>query len=182
MSFMDLNHVFVKEKISFLFNTYEFYSEDGVLVGSAKEQNNFLNKIMQKSVIEFFDESDNLLFRLVKPFAFFKQHAELYDSNGVLIGKFIKKLISFKPQYYIFDQNNVEIGLLKGDFLSWNFTAYDNNNAQLMKVDKKWNTVKEMFTTADNYQVTIQNSDLFDKRILFACPIVVDIIHNERKR
>lgn len=185
MSFLDHNQVIVKEKLEVYRDEYEFYDTNGTLTGSAIENYNFTNSLLHKKTIDFFDEKNTLLFTAKKKFSILKKHVEIYDNNNTYIGKFDQKMIALTPHYIISDQNNEEIGVLKGNFTAWTFKVIDKNKKEILNVDKKMENagdiLKELLTTADSYTVKILTETAIDKRLLFTCPIIIDIFHHEEK-
>jgi uncharacterized protein YxjI len=63
---------------------------------------------------------------------------------------------SLKPKLDILAPDGSVIGKIAGDWRGWNFTVSDMNGAPIGAVNKKWNgAMKELFTTADRYHVSI---------------------------
>ena len=179
---LDYNQIFVKEKVRFfrLSNVYEVYDQNQKKIGDVKEKTNFLKKLLRKFRLEFYDTDGKLLFTAKKPFGFIKQKFYLYDPNDQLIGHFYKKIIALIPQFFIFNPQEQQIGLLKGDFFAWNFQILDNNKTSCAGINKRFaGALRELFTNADSYQMTIKNAKTIDKRLLLAAPFVVDMIMKE---
>jgi uncharacterized protein YxjI len=116
-------------------------------------------------------------FKMMTPF-----HVEIKDRNNQLVLSMKRKSTfwGFTP-IMIFDENNSPIGLLQrkfriggakieltdlsknnlgtlqGNLIGWDFKI-TNNNTELARITKKWAGIgKELFTTADNYILVIND-------------------------
>ena len=179
---LENKHFFVKEQVRFLrlSNLYEVYDENQKKIGEVREKTSLVKKLVKIYRLDFYDIDGKLLFSAKKPFAFIKQKFFLYDKDDQLIGNYYKKIVSIRPQFFIYDKQEQEIGLLKGDFFAWNFQITEKNGTVAGYVNKIFSgALREMFTSADSYQIMIQNDKAIDKRLLLAAPFVVDMLMKE---
>ncbi|MBW2984816.1 hypothetical protein KY361_06870 [Candidatus Woesearchaeota archaeon] len=179
---LENKHFFVKEQVRFLrlSNLYEVFDANQKKIGEVREKTSLVKKAVRIYRLDFYDIDGNLLFSAKKPFAFIKQKFFLYDNNNQLIGNYYKKIIAVRPQFFIYDNQGQEIGLLKGDFFAWNFQITGKNGVVAGYVNKIFSgALREFFTSADSYQIMIQNDKTIDKRLLLAAPFVVDMLMKE---
>lgn len=179
------NRLFIKEQVRLLrlSNIYDIYDQNQNKIGVVKEKTNLLKKALRKYELGFYDADGILLFKAKKPFAFIKQKFFLYDENNKLIGNFYKKIVAVMPQFFIYNNQGQQIALLKGDFFAWNFKIVGNNKNNLAVINKMFSGgLKEMFTSADSYQIMIHSDKTIDRRLLIAAPFVVDMLMKEGKK
>ncbi|MFT6715698.1 MAG: hypothetical protein ACJA0Q_000326 [Saprospiraceae bacterium] len=80
---------------------------------------------------------------------------EVLDENDKLVGKFKQKLFSIGGKFDVLDPNDKVICTLKGKWTSWDF-KFVNGEQEYANVSKKWAGFgKELFTSADNYMLSI---------------------------
>jgi uncharacterized protein YxjI len=75
------------------------------------------------------------------------------------IGRFKSKLFSLGGGFHVFDRSGKKVADVKGDWKGWNFKMLDEHGQELGVVTKKWAGFgKELFTTADNYMIALNDS------------------------
>jgi uncharacterized protein YxjI len=80
---------------------------------------------------------------------------EVLDENDKLVGKFKQKFFSIGGKFDVLDANDKVICTLKGKWTSWDF-RFVNGEQEYAHVSKKWAGFgKELFTSADNYMLNI---------------------------
>jgi uncharacterized protein YxjI len=88
----------------------------------------------------------------------FLSQVDVLNAAGVRIGGFKQKLFSIGGAFTVLDANDREVCTLKGKWTSWEF-RFLRGDRELAKVSKKWSGLgKELFTSADNYVLTIDAS------------------------
>jgi len=106
------------------------------------------------------------------------------DGNGQPLGTISQKFKLFKPTFKIFDTAGILVGQISGDWKAWNFKISDAKENQIGVITKKWaGAMKEIFTTADKYNVVI-NDDFADKKnklVILAGAITIDMVLKEAK-
>jgi uncharacterized protein YxjI len=99
------------------------------------------------------------------------------------IGYFKSKLFAIGGGFWLFDANEQKIAEVKGDWKGWNFKLLDTTGAELGTITKKWAGIgKEMFTSADNYMIAINEQSSAKpgvKALLLAAGIAIDTIYKE---
>ncbi|MBN1113652.1 MAG: hypothetical protein JXA53_12145 [Bacteroidales bacterium] len=114
--------------------------------------------------------------------SFFISKVDVYDENNVLVGKFKQKFFSLGGKFDVLDANDNYLCTLKGKWTSWDF-KFIRNDIQYAQVNKKWAGMgKELFTTADNYMLQINdnvphNSSL--RLLIVAAVMCIDMVLKE---
>ncbi|MFC2110973.1 phospholipid scramblase-related protein [Bacteroidota bacterium] len=74
--------------------------------------------------------------------------------------------------------------MIAGDWKAWNFTIKNSADAQIGTISKKWaGAVKEIFTTADKYNVNIESNFANEtaKVLVVSSAITIDMVLKEAK-
>jgi uncharacterized protein YxjI len=88
----------------------------------------------------------------------FRSTVEVLDENDMLVGKFKQKFFSIGGKFNVLDANENFLCTLQGKWTSWDFKFVRDNN-ELAHVSKKWAGIgKELFTSADNYMLTVNET------------------------
>lgn len=90
--------------------------------------------------------------------AIFLSRVEVRDETGTVVGYFKQKLFSIGGKFDVLDAQENLVCTLRGKWTSWDF-RFMQGERELANVSKKWAGLgKELFTSADNYMLTIQDS------------------------
>jgi len=85
----------------------------------------------------------------------FLSKVEVLDENDRLVGSFKQKLFSIGGKFDVLDAQEQVVCTLRGKWASWDF-RFVQGSSELAAVSKKWAGLgKELFTTADNYMLSI---------------------------
>ncbi len=124
-----------------------------------------------------------LLFSIHRGFTFLRARVEIRDGQGTLLGWMKSKLLTLGGAFGVFDAEGQEVARVKGDWVGWNFRVLDTQNVEMGVVTKKWAGFgKELFTTADNYIITLHEDPADQLAILLlAAGLAVDTVYKERK-
>lgn len=122
-----------------------------------------------------------LLFSIRRGVAFFRPRVTVADANGLALGYLQSKAFSIGGAFRVFTADNQEIALLKGDWKGWNF-RFLSGETELGVVTKKWAGLgKELFTSADNYIISINGApDVTISTLLLASGLAVDTVLKEK--
>jgi uncharacterized protein YxjI len=187
----------IKEHISFLklVDQYDIIDvETGQTVAYAKETVSgwakYARLLISKhhlptSVAIHAASNHSLLYRMQKPAALFRVRVNLYDANNNFLGYYKSRIFSIGGTFDVFKPDNTKVAEIKGNWIGWDFTFKDLNGKQLGQITKKWAGIgKELFTTADNYIVSI-HPDLKDNQdfiaLLLMAGLAVDIVFKEQQ-
>ncbi len=112
----------------------------------------------------------------------FLSKVEVLDENGRVIGGFKQKFFSIGGAFRVLDARDNEVCVLKGKWTSWEF-QFLKGEKELARVSKKWAGLgKELFTSADNYVLSVSDavSPDDDVRILIMAAVMcIDMVLKE---
>ena len=88
----------------------------------------------------------------------FTSKVDVLDENDRVVGHFKQKFFSIGGEFDVLDSEGKPVCTLKGKWTSWDF-RFLQGNTELASVSKKWAGLgKELFTTADNYMLSINST------------------------
>ena len=126
-------------------------------------------------------EGQNIL-SVKRGFSIFDSRVEVFDELGQLAGTFSRKFFSIGGKFDVLDAQGSLICMLQGKWTSWDFRFIKGKN-ELAKVSKKWAGLgKELFTTADNYMLTIDDSVAENdaaRILIMAAVLCIDMVLKE---
>lgn len=112
----------------------------------------------------------------------FLSKVEVLDGNGRTVGGFKQKFFSIGGAFRVLDARDNEVCMLKGKWTSWEF-QFLKGERELAKVSKKWAGLgKELFTSADNYVLSVSDAvgEDDDVRILIMAAVMcIDMVLKE---
>jgi uncharacterized protein YxjI len=120
--------------------------------------------------------------RVTRGITIFLSKVRVYDHKDEEIGGFRQKLWSIGGKFDVLDREGQAVCSLKGKWTGWEF-AFMRDGQELARVTKKWSGLgKELFTTADNYMLSISpevppNSTI--RRLILAAVMCVDMVLKE---
>lgn len=194
---LDRKVFFIKERVAVmkLTDTYDILDpETKQKIGIAKEEPagwaKFLRLLVNKHFLPtrinvYEEEQKPPLFSILKPFTLLRSKISIFNQNQSNIGYFKSKLFSLGGGFYVFDAQDRQVAEIKGDWKGWNFKFISNTGVELGTVTKKWAGIgKELFTSADNYIISIGDNAKGQPDInilLLAAGLSIDIIYKEKK-
>jgi uncharacterized protein YxjI len=115
-------------------------------------------------------------------FSLFLSKVEVLDENGRLAGSFKQKFFSIGGKFDVLDAQERVVCTLKGKWTSWDF-SFMQGDKQLANVSKKWAGLgKELFTSADNYMLSIKDTvpaDSVQRVLILAAVMCIDMVMKE---
>ena len=193
-NFFDTNSYFIDEKVNFFKfeNTYQIYNDKGENIGVIKQRLStgqkllrmLLNKAMLPFLLEIKNSNDELEASISRGWTFFMSKIVIQDAQGNKIGTVQQKFKLFKPTFKILNASEVVIAEISGDWKAWNFVINDSSNNQIGSITKKWaGAMKELFTSADKYNVSIDAnySNKENKIAILSSAITIDMVLKESK-
>ncbi|MDR1057911.1 MAG: hypothetical protein LBL43_00010 [Treponema sp.] len=192
--FFKHNDYFIDEKVAFLkfTNAYKVYNSDGDPIGAIRETMSwflkglslFLNKAFFPFKLDILDTEEHVLATIKRGWTFFMSKIEVLDADGFTIALINQKFKLLKPTFNIFDPQGSPIVSITGNWKAWNFTIADSGGSQIGTITKKWaGILKEAFTTADKYVVSINSGVETDARkiAIISTAISIDMVLKESK-
>lgn len=192
--FFESDSYFIDEKVNFLKfeNEYKIYDDHAIQIGMVKQKLTagqkmlrlLLNKAMLPFHLEIQDHLGEVQSSIRRGWTFFMSKIAVYDGNEVLLGTIQQKFKLFKPTFKIYNPQAELIAEINGDWKAWNFMIKNAEGNQIGAVNKKWGGIaKEFFTSADKYNVTIDQAYPEDnnKILILSSAITIDMVLKEAK-
>lgn len=164
------NAYFVKEHVGIFkaANNFDIYDPETqtVIMTCREETLGFFTKMFRFSDykrmtpfhIEIKTASGEKVLTVKRGVSIFLSTVEVLDENNMLVGKFKQKFFSIGGKFDLLDPNDNFMCTLKGKWTSWDF-KFVRDNTEFAHVTKKWAGLgKELFTSADNYMLTVNES------------------------
>lgn len=167
--------------------------ETGGVVAYAKEEisgfKKFMRWIIAKSlmgtVIEIRNAADDsVIYKMNKPGSIFRATVTIFDKAERKIGYFKSRILTLGGALDVYSANDAKVAEVKGNWTGWNFKFTNTKGEEIGQVTKKWGGVgKELFTTADNYMISI-NPDLQGNQdmmaLLIMAGLAMDLVYKEK--
>lgn len=132
--------------------------------------------------IELRTPEGETLLSIRRGISIFLSKVDVFDADGQRIGGFKQKLLSIGGAFKVLDADDNEVCALKGKWTGWDF-RFLAGEKELAHVTKKWAGLgKEMFTTADNYVLTINESvptGSPGRKLILAAVMCIDMVLKE---
>ena len=192
--FFETNEYFIDQKVNFLkFEAeYKVFDQTGTQIGFIKQRLSagfkvlsfFLNRAMFPFLLEITDMEGNVLASIKRGWTFWMSEINVLNGQQELIGKIKQKWSFMKPTFHINSGQNKKLAEIKGDWKGWNFEIKDTYDNPIGTISKKWaGALKEVFTSADKYNVSIREeySENTDKIVVVSTAITIDMVLKESK-
>jgi len=191
---LNRNLFFVKEHVGMFkaANNYDILdpSTKQIIMICREEKLGFLTKLLRFSDykrmtpfhVEIKTPTGEKVLTVRRGIAFLRSIVEVYDSNDLLVGMFRQRLLSIGGKFDILDENQNFLCTLKGKWTSWDF-KFIKDDIEFAHVSKKWAGIgKELFTTADNYILKIdekvpENNPI--RIMIMAAVLCIDMVLKE---
>lgn len=132
--------------------------------------------------IEIKTASGEKVLSVKRGISIFLSKVEVFDENNQLVGMFKQKLFSIGGKFDVLDANGNVLCSLKGKWTSWDF-SFMKDKVEFGRVTKKWAGFgKELFTSADNYVLTIGEQVPADnslRLLIVAAVMCIDMVLKE---
>jgi uncharacterized protein YxjI len=192
--FFQSNSYFIDEKVNlFKFeNAYKIFNDKGEHIGAITQRLSLGQKILRlllnKKMLPFHLDIQNhegdVQTSIHRGWTFWLSKITILNGDN-LVGTIKQKFSFFKPEFHIFNESNTLIGTITGDWKAWNFDIKDASGKKIGLINKKWaGAMKEIFTTADKYNVTIDpefSESITHKQAVISCAITIDMVLKESK-
>ena len=165
---LNSNLFLVKEHVGFFkaANNYDIHDpETGEIVMECREESlGFLTKMLRFTDYKRMTPFDvtirtpqgEPILSVTRGVSIFLSKVKVLDENDAVIGGFKQKFFSLGGAFSVLDANDQPLCQLNGKFTGWDF-SFVSGTQQLARVTKKWAGLgKELFTSADNYVLQIE--------------------------
>jgi len=191
--FFERDDFIINEKVEFLTfsNKYKVLDMEGNQIGFVgqivpdlhKFLRLFLGKAMMPFEFNIEDASSNVLVKIKRGWTLLMSEIVIEDAAGTVLGYVKQKFSLITPRFEILDKDKNQIGTIKGNWTAWNFEIFDKEERTIGKINKKWaGAMKEFFTSADNYHVSIDQTVAEDqnKVAILTAAITIDMVLKEK--
>ena len=193
-SALQRNIFLVKEHAGILkaANNYDIYDpkNNGIVIQCRENNLGLITKLLRftdyKRMTPFHIELSTPLGEKIltvkRGISIWRSRVEVLGPQDQLIGSFQQHFFSLGGQFDILDTNNNIVANLKGKWTGWNFT-FSHENKTLATVSKEWAGMgKELFTSADNYAIKIEENVAPDnpiRQLILAAVMSIDMVLKE---
>lgn len=188
------NLFFIKEHIGMFkaANNFDIYNPDTkeLLMNCREEQLGFFTKMFRftdyKRLTPFHVEIKSAkgepVLEVKRGISIFLSTVEVFDENHHLVGRFKQKFFSIGGKFDVLDAQDNVVCTLKGKWTSWDF-RFMQGNTELAHVTKKWAGIgRELFTSADNYMLSVNDSVKKEDNVrilILAAVMCIDMVLKE---
>ena len=120
--------------------------------------------------------------RVTRGVSFFVSDVKVMDEHDRVVGGFKQKFFSIGGRFAVLDAQDQPVCTLQGNWTGWDF-KFVSGGTVLAQVTKKWAGLgQELFTSADNYMLTIADSIRPDdprRLLLLAAVMSIDMVLKE---
>jgi uncharacterized protein YxjI len=120
--------------------------------------------------------------RVTRGVSIFLSRVNVMDEHDRVVGGFKQKFFSLGGRFTVLDPQDVPLCTLQGNWTGWDF-KFVSNGTVLAHVNKKWAGLgKELFTSADNYMLTISDAVPPDdprRLLIMAAVMCIDMVLKE---
>lgn len=188
------NLFFVKEHVGMFkaannFDIYDPQSQE-LLMHCREEKLGFFTKMLRFSDykrmtpfnIEIKTATGEKVLTVKRGVSIFLSDVEVFDENEHKVGQFKQRFFSFGGKFDVLDAEGKKLCQLKGKWTSWDF-KFVHEKMEFAHVTKQWAGLgKELFTTADNYVLQIdekvpENNSL--RLLILAAVMCIDMVLKE---
>lgn len=193
-SILSRNVFFVKEHIGIFkaANNFDIYdpSSKQIIMNCREEKLGIFTKILRftdyKRMTPFHIEiktpAGEKVLSIKRGVSIFVSTVQVFDENDKPIGTFKQKFFSIGGKFDVVDTEERVLCTLKGKWTSWDF-KFIRNDIEFAHVSKEWAGLgQEMFTSADNYVLKIDEKVAVDNPIrilILAAVMCIDMVLKE---
>ncbi len=128
------------------------------------------------------DMSGKQVVRVSRGFSLFLSKVSVFDETDQYIGGFQQKFFSIGGKFDVCGPSGNALCTLKGKWTGWDF-RFLHENEELAHVTKKWAGLgKELFTSADNYVLSVAEEIPADndlRKLILAAVMCIDLVLKE---
>lgn len=120
--------------------------------------------------------------RVTRGVSLFLSRVTVRDEHDRVVGGFKQKFFSLGGRFTVLDPQDLPLCTLQGNWTGWDF-KFVSNGTVLAQVSRKWGGLgKELFTSADNYMLTISDAVPPDdprRLLVMAAVMCIDMVLKE---
>jgi len=155
-----------KVKVIELSNEYAIFDQTGTQIGAVRQVGQSTAKKVLRLVssldqfmthkLQIVDMAGTPLLALTRPAKVIKSRIVVEDGEGREVGQIVQENMVGKINFGLHADGR-KLGSIKAEnWRAWNFSIVDSSGAEVARITKTWEGLaKTLFTTADNFVVTI---------------------------
>lgn len=132
--------------------------------------------------VEMSTPAGHRVLRVKRGVSFIRSSVQVFDERDQLVGTFRQKFFSIGGKFDVLDRQGQLVCQLKGKWTSWDFRFLAGQH-ELASVTKKWAGLgKELFTSADNYILSINEQvpkEAPARILIMAAVMCIDMVLKE---
>lgn len=155
-----------KAKLIEITNEYAVYDQNGQQIAAVREVGQSTAKKVVRALtsydqfmthkLEIVDGHGTALLRITRPAKVFKSRFQIERGDGQPLGEIVQENVFGKIRFGLTSGGHTVGSLNAENWRAWNFAIRDHTDTEVARITKTWEGfAKAMFTTADNYVVTI---------------------------
>ncbi len=188
------NQFFVKEHLGIFkaANSYDILDLESqqMLLECREPALGFFTKIIRftkyKRYTPFYmamkDAAGQPVLSLKRGVSFLRSTVQVFDQKEALVGKFRQRVFSLGGKLDVLNVSDEVIGTVEGKWSNFDY-RFLRDGQQIALVTKQWMGLgKELFTTADNYVISIEPAVRADdaiRRMILAAGVCIDMVYAE---
>ncbi len=188
------NLFFIKEHVGMFkaANNYDILDPDSqeMIMACREEKLGFFTKMLRFTdykrmtpfEVEIKTASGEKVVTIKRGVSIFLSNVEVFDDKDQLIGRFKQQFFSIGGKFNVLSPSDEIMCKLKGKWTSWDF-KFMKDDTELAHVSKKWAGLgKELFTSADNYMLSIDQNVPNDhpiRLLILAAVMCIDMVLKE---
>lgn len=173
-------------------NNYDIYDPDtgSIIMECREEKMGFFTKLLRFTDYKRMTPFDIQIrtpdgapvVRVTRGISIFLSNVRVLDESDQVVGGFKQKLFSIGGKFDVLDRSDQPVCSLKGNWSGWDF-RFVHDSVELAQVSKKWAGLgKELFTSADNYVLSISDSvptNSVIRQLILAAVMCIDMVLKE---
>jgi uncharacterized protein YxjI len=126
--------------------------------------------------LEVRDPSGRVLLQMTRPAKVFKSRMQIAQGDSTPVGEIVQDNVFGKKRFGFSVGGAIIGGIRAENWRSWDFAIEDAAGTEIGRINKKWAGIgRELFTTADHYQVLIHQELPYPLRLMaIASAVTVD--------
>lgn len=155
-----------KAKVIEVNNEYAVYDQQGTQIAAVRQVGQSTAKKVMRVLtsldqymthkLEIVDASGAALLRITRPAKVIKSKFQIERGDGTPVGEIVQENMIGKIRFGLTSGGHTVGSLNAENWRAWNFNIQDHTGTEVARITKTWEGfAKTLFTTADNYVVTI---------------------------
>jgi len=143
----------------------------------------FSHQTLPTTIVIRENETTRPVITIQRGFSFVRSKVTVFDEYNTEVGYFLSKVFSLGGGFTVHEPGGARVADVTGNWVGWDFRMTDNNGRELGVVNKKFDgAMKELFTSADNYLISLDPSLSANPSLaalLLAAGLAIDIVFKE---